>query len=596
MCGIIGYTGEGNTQEILLKGLRRLEYRGYDSAGIALAQRSGILIHKQEGRVTALEKLLSPAVSAKAGIGHTRWATHGKPDEVNAHPHRSGRVVLVHNGIIENEQFLRQELSAAGQSPVSETDTELIAMLLNRLYEGDPLTAIRRTAERLEGSYALGILFEDRPGELYALAKDSPLIVGQGDGESFIASDIPAISEHIRDYWLLKEGEIAILTAAQVVFRNFQGRVLQKKPQTVAWQEQAAEKGGYRHFMAKEIAEQPEALRNTIERYCKDGVFLKELKEEFLFDSLRIVGCGSAYHAGLMGKHLIEGLARCRVTVEQAGEFRYGNPILRKTEPVLVISQSGETADSLAALRLAKEQGIPTIGIVNVRESALAREADTVLYTEAGPEISVATTKAYSCQVALLYLLALRLAEKHLSPAVFREKCRQSEQLPRLVQEALKQEPACRRVAERLRDAEHLFFIGRGQDYFMACEASLKMKEITYIHSEAYAAGELKHGTISLIEEGTPVLALMTESDLFSKTAANIKEVRARGARVICITHHTVKAEGLADEIIRLPPCTDFTAPLPGAVLTQLLAYHAAVARGNEVDQPRNLAKSVTVE
>lgn len=596
MCGIIGYTGEGNTCEILLKGLKKLEYRGYDSAGIALAQQNGIGIYKDKGRVTVLEKHLPAAVPAKAGVGHTRWATHGKPDRINAHPHRCGRVVLVHNGIIENEQLLRRELTASGQSPVSETDTELIAILLDRLYEGDPLTAIRRTAERLEGSYALGILFEDRPGELYALAKDSPLIIGRGNGESLLASDINAIPKHIRDYWLLKEGEFALLTAEQVVFCDLYGRVLQKELHTAAWREQSAEKGAYRHFMAKEIAEQPEALRRTISRYCKDSRFLKELKEEFLFDGLRIVACGSAYHAGLMGKHLIEGLARCRVTVEQAGEFRYGNPILRKTEPVLIISQSGETADSLAALRLAKEQGIPTIGIVNVRESTLAREADTVLYTEAGPEISVATTKAYSCQVALLYLLALRLAEKRLSPAALQEKFALLEQLPPLVQETLRLEPACERIAEGLKDAEHLFFIGRGQDYFTACEASLKMKEITYIHSEAYAAGELKHGTISLIEEGTPVLALMTESSLLSKTAANIKEVRARGARMICITHHTVKAEGLADEIIRLPPCSDLTAPLPGVVLTQLLAYHVAVARGNEVDQPRNLAKSVTVE
>lgn len=596
MCGIIGYTGEGNTREILLKGLKKLEYRGYDSVGIALAQKNGIEIYKDKGKVTVLENKLPPFPHAEAGIGHTRWATHGKPDRVNAHPHRSGQVVLVHNGIIENEQLLRQELTAAGKLPVSETDTELIAMLLDRFYEGDPLQAIRQTVEKLEGSYALGILFEDRTGELYALAKDSPLIIGRGERENLIASDIHAISEHTRDYWLMKEGEVAILTAEQVIFRDLQGKTLQKALQTADRKEQNAEKGGFRHFMAKEIAEQPEALQRTIARYYKDRVFLKELREGFSLDSLRIVACGSAYHAGLMGKYLIERLARRRVTVEQAGEFRYGKPILCKTEPILVISQSGETADSLAALRLAKEQGIPTIAIVNVRESTLAREADTVLYTEAGVEISVATTKAYSCQVALLYLMALRLAKEHLSPTALQEKCDQLEQLPRLVQETLKLESACRRIAEGLKDAEHLFYIGRGQDYFIACEASLKLKEISYIHSESYAAGELKHGTISLIEEGTPVLALMTEKDLFSKTAANIREVRARGARVVCIAHHAVNAEGLADEILRLPVCSDFIAPVSGVVLTQLLAYHVAVARGNEVDQPRNLAKSVTVE
>ncbi len=599
MCGIIGYAGGRNTAEVLLGGLKKLEYRGYDSAGIALVRKNTIEIYKNKGKVAVLEAQVKAKSTdgADAGLGHTRWATHGAPEEVNAHPHRSGRVVLVHNGIIENEQTLRRKLADQGLFPKSDTDTELIAMLIDRYYSGDPQAAVRKAAAQLEGSYAIGVLFEDQPGSIYALRKDSPLVIGRGKGESFIASDIPAILEYTREYWLPEEGELVVVRADQITFLDRDGRAIEKPLQTADWDEESAQKSGYPHFMAKEMAEQPEAIRKTVARYYRNGTVLEELGEGFgIKGTVRIVACGSAYHAGLLGKYAIERLARLPVAVEQAGEFRYADPILTKDDLVVVISQSGETADSLAALRLAKERDIPTLGIVNVWGSSLAREADTVLYTAAGPEISVATTKAYSCQVALLYLLALRLAKKRLSPAEFQEKCAQLEQLPHYVGRALEQEAACKRAAARLKDAEHLFFIGRGQDYYIGCEGSLKLKEISYIHSEAYAAGELKHGTISLIEPGTPVVALMTDRERLLKSAANIREVRARGAEVFCITYADVDTDGIADHRLELPDCPDFFAPIPGVVLTQLLAYHAATARGNDVDQPRNLAKSVTVE
>ncbi len=599
MCGIIGYAGGRNTAEVLLGGLKKLEYRGYDSAGIALMRNGDVAIYKTHGKVAALEAQVAQKNTAGAdvGIGHTRWATHGAPEDVNAHPHRSGKVVLVHNGIIENEQELRQALAKEGHFPVSDTDTELIAMQIDHLYDGDPQKAIRQAVSELEGSYALGILFEDRPRELYALRKDSPLVIGRGTNESLIASDIPAILEYTRDYWLMEEGELALLTAERVTFFDRAGHPFEKPLRTADWDEQSAQKGGYPHFMAKEIAEQPEAIKNTVGQYYRNGVLLEELGEELsIKGTLRIVACGSAYHAGLMGKYVIEKLARLPVEVEQASEFRYRDPILTKDDLILVISQSGETADSLAALRLAKERGVPTLGIVNVWGSTLAREADKTLYTAAGPEISVATTKAYTCQVTLLYLLALRLAQKRLSPAEFAQICAELERLPHYVSEALAQEEAYRQAALRIKNAEHLFFIGRGQDYYLGCEGSLKLKEISYIHSEAYAAGELKHGTISLIEPGTPVIALMTDRERVLKSAANIREVRARGAEVLCITYPDIDTAGIADHRLELPLCPDLLAPIPGAVLTQLLAYYTATERGNDVDQPRNLAKSVTVE
>lgn len=599
MCGIIGYAGKRNTAEVLLDGLQKLEYRGYDSAGIALMQKEGIRVYKNQGKVAALAAQLAEenTAGAQLGLGHTRWATHGEPSHVNSHPHRYGKVTLVHNGIIENERKIRKRLKQSGIQPISETDTELIAILMDCHYTGDPVQAIRKTAAQLEGSYALGILFEDQPGKIYAIRKDSPLIIGRGDGENFLASDIPAILRYTHDYWLLEEGELAILTEERVKFLSPKDQPIQKICRTADWDEQSAQKGGFAHFMEKEIAEQPSAVKETIRRYFQNGTLLAELEEDFTIrGTLRIVACGSAYHAGLMGKYAIEKLARLPVTVEVASEFRYGDPILSEEDLVLIISQSGETADSLAALRLAKERGIPTMGIVNVWGSSLAREADTVLYTAAGPEISVATTKAYTCQVTLLYLLALRLAKLHLSPDAYHEYCTQIEKLPHWISQALLQEENCKKIAGHYRQAEHLFFIGRSQDYHLSMEASLKLKEISYIHSEAYAAGELKHGTISLIEKGTPVVAVITDRERFSKTAANIREVRARGAAVLCITYEDTDTTNLADQRLTLPSCPDFLAPIPGAVITQLFAYHMAVARGNDVDQPRNLAKSVTVE
>ena len=590
MCGIIGYAGKRDTAEVLIGGLKKLEYRGYDSAGIALENQGKIEIYKNKGKVAALEATVAGKDTAGAhiGIGHTRWATHGVPSDRNAHPHRSGRIVLVHNGIIENERELRSALLKEGLSPVSETDTELIALLLDRLYNGDPIAALRACTSRLEGSYALGILFEDHPGKLYALRKDSPLIIGRGKGENFIASDIPAILEYTHDYWLLEEGEVAILTEERVDFLDANDHPLQKTCRTADWDEQSARKGGYPHFMAKEIAEQPHVVKETIARYYQNG----RLFPEECFDikgTIRIEACGSAYHAGLLGKYAIEKLARIPVTVEIASEFRYADPILTEKDLVVIISQSGETADSLAALRLAKEQGVPTLGIVNVWGSSLAREADTVLYTAAGPEISVATTKAYTCQVVLLYMLAMKLADRS-------ELCKELEQLPTLIEETLKQEAACKALAQQYHRAEHLFFIGRGQDYSVSCEGSLKLKEISYMHSEAYAAGELKHGTISLIEEGTPVIAVMTDRTRIPKTVANIREVHSRGAKVLCITYADVELAGICDHRLELPSCTDLLAPIPAVILTQLFGYHVSVARGNDVDQPRNLAKSVTVE
>ncbi len=595
MCGIIGYTGPRNTAEVLLQGLKKLEYRGYDSAGIALVTGNDVTIYKNKGKVRELtERLARESLPpAQAGIGHTRWATHGAPEDRNAHPHRGKRVVLVHNGIIENYRELKEELALRNIRPQGETDTEIAALYLDWLYDGDPVAAIRQATERFEGSFALGILFTDRPGELYAIRRDSPLIVGRGEGENFIASDIPAILEYTRNYYLPEEGELAILTAEGIQFTDLEGNGIEKEQKTAHWSESGAQKEGYPHFMLKEIHEQPRAVQATLEQYLQKGHLFEEVSlppapEGRIF----IVGCGSAYHAGLLGKELIEHYARKPVSVEIASEFRYADPLIGTKDLVIVISQSGETADSMAALRLARKKGVPTLGIVNVPGSSLAREADYVLYTAAGPEISVATTKAYTCQVVLLALLAL-----HYSNSAEKSRhLKQLERLPGLITETLRQEPACKETASELKEAEHLFFIGRGPDHAICCEASLKLKEISYLHSEAYAAGELKHGTISLIEEGTPVVAMLTHRERLTKTAGNIREVCTRGARVICITHKEVNISDFGHHKLELPVCPDLLAPIAGSVIGQLLAYYTAVARGNDVDQPRNLAKSVTVE
>lgn len=599
MCGIIGYVGNRNTADVLIGGLKKLEYRGYDSAGIALYKDGAIQVYKKKGKVQSLADAVAGQNTAgvHAGIGHTRWATHGEPSDINSHPHRGKNVVLVHNGIIENYLEIKEELAAKGIRPAGDTDTEIAALLIDDLYSGDPIDTIYRAAARLRGSFALGIMFCDQPDVIYAIRKDSPLIIGRGEGENFIASDIPAILEYTHDYYLLEEGELAILTSNEIRFLNADRQPLKKQALTADWDEQSAQKGGWQHFMEKEIHEQPRVVKETIAQYYKNGCLFPESRINFaLKGRIHIVACGSAYHAGLLGKYAIEKLARIPVEVEIASEFRYADPILSKDDLVVIISQSGETADSLAALRLVKQQGIPTLGIVNVWGSSLAREAENVIYTAAGPEISVATTKAYTCQVVLLYLLALRLGQSRLSAAECAEKIKELESLPELIEKVLEEKESCRQLALQFQQAEHLFFIGRGQDYCLSCEGSLKLKEISYVHSEAYAAGELKHGTISLIEAGTPVVAVMTDRSRIAKTASNIKEVHSRGAKVLCITYQDVDIADFSDYRLNVPPCSDFLAPIPGVILTQLFAYYVSVARGNDVDKPRNLAKSVTVE
>ena len=586
MCGIIGYNGPRKAETVLIDGLKKLEYRGYDSAGIALMEEQGIKVYKKEGKVAALESILPKENKATIGIGHTRWATHGAPEDRNAHPHRCGKVTLVHNGIIENDQSLRTMLKNQGLSPISDTDTELIAMLIDRCYRGDPRDAIRAACALLEGSYALGILFEDHPNILYAVRKDSPLLIGIGKGEYFIASDIPAFSGYTPTYCLLEEGEIAELSDRKITLYDRNERIIEKPLHTADFGDISTAKNGYEHFMKKEIFEQPAAAQKTIDRHCKGDRILEELGADFRVDGkIIIVGCGSAYHAALLGKNALEKYARIPTEVAIASEFRYSDPLLKKEDLVVLISQSGETADTLAALRLAKKRGVRTLGIVNAFGSSIAREADCVLYTIAGPEISVATTKAYTCQTILLYLLAMKLAHRSLEAL---------KEIPQAIERALEQEQRCKNLAEKYAPAAHLFFIGRGRDYAVSCEGSLKLKEISYIHSEAYAAGELKHGTISLIEQDTPVIAIITDPALQQKTIANIKEVRARGAQVLCIAPQNIP---LSDcDRLDLPECNDLAAPTAAAVLCQLFAYYAAIARGTDIDQPRNLAKSVTVE
>ncbi len=586
MCGIIGYNGPRKADPILINGLKKLEYRGYDSAGIALMGRKGIEVYKKEGKVAALESILPKENTATIGIGHTRWATHGAPEDRNAHPHSWGKVTLVHNGIIENDQALRTMLKNQGLRPISDTDTELIAMLIDHCYRGDPRNAIRAACALLEGSYALGILFEDHPQILYAVRKDSPLILGLGKGEYFIASDIPAFADYTPTYCLLEEGEIAELSPYGLTLYDRTDQIIEKPHHTTDYGDISTAKNGYEHYMKKEIFEQPSVVQKTIDRYYKNGCILSELGVDFRVDGkIILIGCGSAYHAALLGKNALEKYARIPTEVAIASEFRYSDPLLKKEDLVVLISQSGETADTLAALRLAKKKRVPTLGIVNAFGSSIAREADTALYTMAGPEISVATTKAYTCQTVLLYLLAMKLARR--SPAELRK-------IPQAIEHAFLQESRCKQLAEKYASAEHLFFIGRGRDYAVSREGSLKLKEISYIHSEAYAAGELKHGTISLIEENTPVIAIITDPALQQKTISNIKEVSARGAQVFCIAPQNAPLPDC--DRLDLPDCNDLAAPIAAAVLCQLLAYYAALARGTDIDQPRNLAKSVTVE
>ena len=605
MCGIVGYIGGRDCAEVLLDGLQKLEYRGYDSAGIAVVEDGRVLVHKTKGRLQGLREMLEQAGRPRGhcGIGHTRWATHGAPSDCNAHPHSAGQVTLVHNGIIENYQALKAALVKDGCAFLSDTDTEVVAQLLDRAYRGDPIAAIRSVTARLRGSYALAVLFADQPETLYAVRRDSPLIVGIGRGERFIASDIPAILRYTRDYCLLEEDELAVLRTDGVDFFSAEGEPVEKPVLTAAWDLESAQMGGFPHFMLKEIHEQPAAFAETISPRIRGGLpdlELDGIPGAFLsaVRRLYIVACGTAMHAGLVGKCLLERLARVPVEVEVASEFRYRDPLFADGDAVLVISQSGETADTLAALRLAKARGVPTLAIVNVVGSSVAREADYVLYTHAGPEIAVASTKAYTVQLGVLYLLALSMAGLHGMPeAELRGLTASLQRVPEAQRRILADTQAIQKAAAVYQNTHDLFYIGRGLDWALSQEGSLKLKEISYVHSEAYAAGELKHGTISLVVEGTPVVAMATQEAVFEKMIGNIREVHARGASVLLLCRaDAARADELADHVIRLPALPDLFLPPLAALPLQLFAYYMAVNRGCDVDKPRNLAKSVTVE
>ncbi len=608
MCGIVGYIGEEQAAPILLDGLSKLEYRGYDSAGIAVYDGEVIRVAKAAGRLKVLDALThgGEAMPGTAGIGHTRWATHGAPSDQNAHPHfnESESIVVVHNGIIENYIKLKKLLEKRGYHFISETDTEVVAHLLDYYYHGDPLEAINRMMHRVEGSYALGILFKDHPGVLYAARKDSPLIVGQGHGGNLIASDVPAVLKYTRKVFYIENEEVACLTRDSMQFFNIDGETVEKEPVTIQWDISAAEKGGYEHFMLKEMYEQPKAVTDTLMPRIKNGtVEIEELgmtdEEIRAIQKIYIVACGSAYHTGVTAKYVMEGLARIPVEVDLASEFRYRNPIYGKDTMVIVVSQSGETADTLAALRDAKKNGVPVLGIVNVVGSSIAREADHVLYTWAGPEIAVATTKAYSTQLIAHYLLAMKFAQVRgtVSDGELKAMIDDLKRLPQQIELLLSHKENIQKFANRYTAAKDIFFIGRGIDYAISLEGSLKLKEISYIHSEAYAAGELKHGTISLIEEGTLVTAVLTQEDLYKKMISNMVEVTTRGAFLLAVTNvGNTEVEKAADYVIYIPQTNRYFTNSLAIIPLQLFGYYVAIGKGCDVDKPRNLAKSVTVE
>ena len=608
MCGIVGYIGDNSASPILIDGLKKLEYRGYDSAGIAVYGDDGVKICKTKGRIADLEGKLENEgkLEGCVGIGHTRWATHGAPDDINAHPHKggNGRITLVHNGIIENYIELKIMLEQKGYVFVSQTDTEVLAHLFDFFYDGDSLKAMSKVMKMVRGSYATAVLIEDKPDEIIAARKDSPLIVGIGENENFLASDIPAVLKYTRDCYLLDDNQIALLKKDSIKLYDIDLNEVHKDVYHVTWDVEAAEKGGYDHFMKKEIAEQPKTVRDTLSPRIKDGkVVIDELSltDEQIknIGTVHIVACGSAWHVGMAARYVIEKLAKTPCEVDLASEFRYRNPIVRPNDICIVISQSGETADTLAALREAKSKGARTISIVNVVASTIARESDDVIYTMAGPEIAVATTKAFSAQLNVAYLLAIRFAKAKGLIGENYEKtlCEEMQELPELIEKLLEMDDDLKALAKKYVNSEHVFFIGRGLDYAISLEGSLKLKEISYIHSEAYAAGELKHGTISLIEPGTPVFAVATQSDLLEKTLGNIKEVKARGAKVIALVgekHSSV--DEFADDVIRVPEISNILMPSLTVIPLQIFAYYMALGRGCDVDKPRNLAKSVTVE
>ena len=608
MCGIVGYIGNEQAAPIILDGLSKLEYRGYDSAGMAIFDGAKLNIVKTAGRLKALEDLThdGETMPGSVGIGHTRWATHGQPTDANAHPHynSSETIALVHNGIIENFQALKNKLINHGYEFRSQTDTEVLVQLLDYYYKGNPLEAITKVMHRVEGAFALGIIFADHPDEIFAVRKDSPLIVGRSDNAAYIASDVPAILKYTRDVYYIDNSEVVCLKAGELKFYTADEEEISKESTHIEWDAESVAKGGYEHFMMKEMYEQPKAVRETFEKHLEgDEIIIEELNmtddEIKNLKKIHIVACGTAYHAGMAAKYVIEEMARISVELDMASEFRYRNPIIEPGALVIVISQSGETADTLQALRDSKEKGAKVLGIVNVVGSAIAREADSVMYTWAGPEIAVASTKAYSAQLIALYLLAMKFA--HVRGTVSEEEYKSLlidlRRLPEQIELLLGSKEKIQRFANRYIVAKSIFFIGRGLDYSLSMEGSLKLKEISYLHSEAYAAGELKHGPISLIENGTLVMAALTQDNLYKKTVSNIVEVRARGAFVLALTNNThTDIEDNADYVIYIPTTSHYFTNSLAIIPLQLFAYYIAVGKGCDVDKPRNLAKSVTVE
>ena len=590
MCGIIGYIGEKNPVDILINGLKSLEYRGYDSAGIALKDKDEIEIIKSVGKIVNLEEKLKQekTISSHLGIAHTRWATHGKPTEKNAHPHTAGRVTLVHNGIIENAEELREKLKKEGITFYSETDTEVVAALINKYYDKDPIEAINQALKEVKGSYALGILFQESD-DLYAVRKDSPLIVGIGKKENFIASDIAAIIDYTNQYYLLEEGEIAHITKDKIEVTK-DGKVVEKEVQTTNMERDAKDKCGYDHYMLKEIMEEPVVLQKTFEPYLEHLEKLPNLTD---YEEIHIVACGSAMYAGMIGKTLLEEYANTKVEIDVASEYRYKNIIYDRKTLVILISQSGETADTIAAMRKAQEHKVKTLAIVNVKTSTIARESDEQIFIEAGPEIAVATTKAYILQVGIMALLAYKTA---LEKGLVKEEHKVLEEagkLPRLIKEVLDRREEYKKVAQAIYQKEDIFFIGRKIDYATSMEGSLKLKEVSYIHSEAYQAGELKHGTISLIDDGMPVFAIITDDTIKDKTISNIEEVKSRGAQTIIISNEKFDTDEMQ---VTVPKISPYFQPILIVPTLQLIAYETAKLRGCDIDKPKNLAKSVTVE
>jgi len=609
MCGIVGYVGDRQAAEFLLDGLSKLEYRGYDSAGIAVYDGEKICVEKSVGRLAALrEQIKGHVPMGTLGIGHTRWATHGRPSDVNAHPHTDchGDFAIVHNGIIENYLSLKEDLAAKGHVFKSETDTEVVVHLLEEVYSGDFIAAVREVLHRIEGSYALVFMSRRHPDMLLCTKQDNPLIIGLGEGENFIASDIPAIIARTRRTYILGDGELAVVRKDSVEVMDRSGAPVSKKIFEVTWNAEAAEKGGYEHFMLKEIHDQPKAVRDTMSQRITSGkkaISFEELGWDAAylnsFNKIYIVACGTAYNAGLIGKYVIENIANIRVRVDIASEFRYNKQFINEKTLVILVSQSGETADTLAAQKLAKTKGCRILSITNVVGSSIARNSDDVFYTLAGPEIAVASTKAYTTMLAAFYMIGVELAKlkKEISIEEYHEIVERLKKLPQKVEDTLKIEDKCIEIAEKIKNAKSAFYIGRGLDDSVGKEGALKLKEISYIYTESFAAGELKHGTIALIEENTPVIAVLTQDKLLEKTMSNIQEVKARGAYTIIITDKDSKdMASYADEIIVVPKVYDLFSSILAVIPAQFIAYHTSIKKGNDVDKPRNLAKSVTVE